>query len=257
MPIKQDSGLEPVSSAACTASQSAAARRCTITLLLPILNEIEGLKATIPLIDRALFDEVVVIDGGSTDGSVEYAYTEGLTVVSQLRQGLHFAVLDIVNAIDSDYVVEFSPDGNCLPDKLTALVDLLHRGYDLVVVSRYLGSAQSHDDHLLSTFGNWLFTRLIGLLGRAPVTDSLNIYRGFRREIVLNDDFERLLQGPVFEPLVTGIVLLQGLRYAEIPGDEPERIGGLTKRSIVYNGSCILLMVIRLYLRKVFSLVTR
>lgn len=225
--------------------------RATVVLLLPVLNEVDGLKATLPHIDRSLFDEIIVIDGGSTDGSVEYAYAEGLTVVRQLRRGLHVAVFDIINAIDCDYVVEFSPDGNCLPDRLSGLVDLLHRGYDLVVVSRYLDAARSYDDHFLSALGNRLFTWMTRLLGRAPVTDALNIYRGFRRDIVLYEDFERLMRGPVLEPLVTGLALLHGLRYAETSGDEPKRIGGETKRSIVYNGSCILWMLMRLYLRKI------
>ena len=115
-----------------------------------------------------------------------------------------------------------------------------------------LGAAHSYDDHFLSAFGNRLFTWMMRLLGQAPVTDALNIYRGFRRDIVLHDEFERLMRGPVLEPLVTGLALLQGLRYTETSGDEPERIGGQTKRSIIYNGSCILLMLMRLYVRKVF-----
>ena len=83
-----------------------------------------------------------------------------------------------------------------------------------------------------------------------PVTDALNIYRIWRREIALDPDFEFYLRGPVLEPLVTGYCGLKGLRSAEIPGDEPPRIGGATKRSIVYNGSMVLLMIVRLYLRK-------
>ena len=80
------------------------------------------------------------------------------------------------------------------------------------------------------------------------------IYRGYSRKIVLDPDFEFYLKGPVFEPLVTGICALRGLRATEIPGDEPKRIGGVTKRGIFYNGSLVLLMVIRLYLRKFFNL---
>ena len=45
----------------------------TITLLLPTLNEIVGFKAIFPKIDTNLFDKILVIDGGSTDGTVEYA----------------------------------------------------------------------------------------------------------------------------------------------------------------------------------------
>ena len=43
-----------------------------ITLVIPTLNEIEGLKITIPRIDQSLFEEILVIDASSTDGTVEY-----------------------------------------------------------------------------------------------------------------------------------------------------------------------------------------
>lgn len=195
-----------------------------------------------------------MIDGGSTDGSIEYAYAQGLTVISQLRPGLHFAVYDIIRVLDSDYVVEFSPDGNCKPELLPALVEFLRRGNDLVVASRYLGGAKSYDDHFVSAFGNWMFTRIMRPLSQYEITDSLNIYRGFRRNIVFDQDFERYLTGPVLEPLVTGLCAIRNLKIAEISGDEPKRIGGATKRSVIYNGSCVLLLVIRLYLQKFLGL---
>src|SRR5437879_1967011 len=80
---------------------------------------------------------------------------------------------------------------------------------------------------------------------RFPITDALNIYRGYDRKILLDPDFEHFLRGPVLEPLVTGMCGLRGLKSVEIPGDEPVRIGGITKRSIIYNGSMVLLMVAR------------
>jgi len=63
-----------------------------------------------------------------------------------------------------------------------------------------------------------------------------------------------MLRGPVFEPLVTGVCNLHGLKICEIPGDEPARIGGASKMRPFYNGSCILWMVTRLYLKKLFGL---
>ncbi len=91
-------------------------------------------------------------------------------------------------------------------------------------------------------------------LAKFPITDALNIYRGYKREIILDPDFGYYLNGPCLEPLVTGMCALRGLSVVEIPGDEPMRIGGVTKRSILYNGSIVLLMVIRLYLRKLLGL---
>jgi hypothetical protein len=121
-------------------------------------------------------------------------------------------------------------------------------------VSRYLDHAVSEDDHAVSALGNWMFSRLMRPLAHFPVTDALNIYRGYRREIMLDPDLEFYMKGPVLEPLITGICALRGLSAAEIPGDEPLRIGGVTKRSIVYNGSLVLLMIVRLYVRKFLGL---
>ncbi len=228
--------------------------RRTIALLLPTLNELQGLKATVPFMDRSLFDEVYVVDGGSTDGTLEYAWSMGLTLASQLRPGLHHAVYDIALALPYDLIIEFSPDGNCKVEQLRELVSKLREGYDHVVVSRYLEHAVSEDDHAITAFGNWMFSRLMRPLAKFPITDALNIYRGYSRDILLDPDFELYLKGPVLEPLVTGVCALQNRRAAEIPGDEPVRIGGVTKRSILYNGSLVLLMIVRLYIRKFLGL---
>ena len=233
-----------------TSAGGAETKQRTIALLLPTLNELDGLKATVPFIDRSLVDDIVVIDGGSRDGTVEYAMEMGLTVVSQLRRGLHFAIYDIAHALPHDCLIEFSPDGNCKVEQLRELVAKLREGYDMVVVSRYLEHAVSEDDHAISAFGNWMFSRMMRPLARFPITDALTIYRGYNREIILDPDFGFYMKGPVLEPLVTGMCALRGLIGAEIPGDEPVRIGGETKRSIIYNGSLILLMIVRLYLRK-------
>jgi hypothetical protein len=98
-----------------------------------------------------------------------------------------------------------------------------------------------------------VFSRVFRWLGDFPMTDVLSMYRGFRCDIVRSHDFERYLLGPVLEPLVSGICAINGLRMAEIPGIEPNRVGGINKKYIPYNGSCILLMFIRLLLRRLFG----
>jgi len=229
-------------------------RRRTIALLLPTLNEVQGLKILVPHIDRSLVDDIIVVDGRSKDGTVEYAMSAGLTVVTQLRPGLQHAIFDVGRSLPHDYIIEFSPDGNCKVEQLPDLVAKIREGYDHVVVSRYLDHAVSEDDHLITAFGNWMFSRLMRPLANFTVTDALNIYRGYRREILLDPDFEFYMRGPVLEPLITGMCALRGRSATEIPGDEPVRIGGVTKRSILYNGTMILVMICRLYLRKFLGL---
>ena len=73
-----------------------------------------------------------------------------------------------------------------------------------------------------------MFTKLVNQFGDQKVTDSLNIYRGFRINKFICEDMLNLLDGPVFEPLVT-IWALKTTKIVEIPGDEPKRIGGEKK----------------------------
>jgi glycosyltransferase involved in cell wall biosynthesis len=222
----------------------------TVTLLLPTLNEIEGLKLVVPQLDRDLVDDILVLDGGSTDGTVEYAHEQGLRVERQRRKGLGPGIFDAVYEMKTSHVIEFSPDGNCLVEALPELVARIREGYDMVMVSRYLPPAKSQDDTFLTGIGNFLFTRMFRMLGSFPITDVLGMYRGYRCDIVRNYDFEHYLYGPVLEPLVTAICSVNGLSMMEIPGDEPLRVGDESKMSIPYNGSCILLMFVRLFIRK-------
>ena len=90
-----------------------------------------------------------------------------------------------------------------------------------------------------------MFTKLVNQFGDQKVTDSLNIYRGFRINKFICEDMLNLLDGPVFEPLVTIWALKNNYKIVEIPGDEPKRIGGEKKMRIFYNGFCILRMIKR------------
>lgn len=225
----------------------------TITLLLPTLNEINGFKKIFPNINRDLFDDILVVDGGSTDGTVQYAQENNLRIIFQKKKGLAAAVMEAMDEIRTDYVIEFSLDGNCMVEQLPELVQSLHAGADLAIVSRYLPPAKSFDDNPITAFGNWMFTRLIRGLGKFQITDSLTIYRGFHKKIIEYPEFKKCLYGPVFEPLTSAVALARNLKVVEIPGDEPKRIGGISKMSVSYNGSCILWMIIKMYFYKLFS----
>jgi len=225
----------------------------TVTLLLPTLNEVDGIRKIFPLIDKSLVDDILIVDGGSTDGTVEFAIENNIRIMSQIRKGLSEGVSDAISTLKTDCVIEFSLDGNCMVEQLPELVERLKQGYDVVVVSRYLPPAKSYDDGIITAFGNFMFTRMIRWLGKFPITDSLTIYRGFDINVTKLPEFQRCLYGPVFEPLISAVAAARNLKVFEIPGDEPARIGGVSKMSVTYNGSCILLMIVRMYWFKWFG----
>lgn len=214
-----------------------------ITLLIPVLNEIEGMKKILPRIKREWVEEVIVMDGGSTDGSFEYAQSLGFTTVRQKSKELMNAYREGLEIATGDVILPFSPDGNSVPERIPDLVRKMWEGYDMVIVSRYCNGAKSEDDSLISAFGNWMFTKLINFLFKGHYTDSLVMFRAWKREIVETFQIELTIAG--FEPQLSIECAKRKLKVAEIPGDEPKRIGGQTKKRTFAAGWAILVLILK------------
>jgi len=197
------------------------------------LNEIEGLKVILPRIPTDGLYEVIVVDGGSTDGSIEFAESFGFQVVRQQSKGIVNGIKEGFAALSGDVIIQFTPDNNMIPEKIPELIAKMEEGYDMVVVSRYLPPAKSQDDHLISGFGNWMFTTLVNVLFRTKYTDVLGFYRGYRIALLEELDLEIKLS---IDTQLNIRCAKREKKVAEIPGDEPPRIGGQSSRSIIGNG---------------------
>lgn len=225
------------------------------TLFVPTLNELNGLKAIMPRVKREWVDQILVVDGGSTDGTVGYVKEQGWDLHVQKEKGLHRAYAEAWPLIEGDGVITFSPDGNCIPEAIPELTAKMEEGYDMVVASRYLGSAKSEDDGLVTAFGNWLFTRvLINGLHGGSYTDAFNIYRAYRTKLYYELKLDRRASYSVekiwstvigVEPLLSTRAVKAGCRLGEIASDEPARIGGEAKLQVVRWGGAYLFQILR------------
>jgi glycosyltransferase involved in cell wall biosynthesis len=218
----------------------------TTTLLLPTLNEIESLRVIAPQLRREWVDEIIVVDGGSTDGTIEYARANGLRVMSQSQRGYGQGMREGMRAAKGDIVVEFTPDGNSVPADIPRIIQKLHEGYDLVIGSRYLPGAKSEDDDWLTALGNRLFTGSVNLLFGVRYTDALVGFRAYRRAAALTLDLDA--KGLSW-PCQSSIRFARaGLRVAEIPACEPPRIGGSRKMRPFATGLEICRLILRDFL---------
>lgn len=218
------------------------------TLLLPTLNEIEGMKAIMPRVNPKWVDEILVIDGGSVDGTIEYAKAQGYRIIHQKSKGITRAYHEAMPHVRGDVVIAFSPDGNSVPEIIPDLVKEMEKGYDMVIVSRYLREAKSEDDDLVTAFGNWMFTTIINVAFGGHYTDTLVMFRAFRKEIVetIHPDLPRA----GLEPILSVRCAKLKRKVSEIPGSEPKRIGGIRKMSPILNGLDIVRLIIRERLTK-------
>ncbi|MBM4344108.1 MAG: glycosyltransferase family 2 protein [Deltaproteobacteria bacterium] len=207
----------------------------TVDLILLVLNEIDGLRAVLPQVPREFFNRVMAVDGGSTDGSVEFLQEQGVEVVNQSRRGRGQAFSLGVAASTAEAFVFFSPDGNEDPADLPKMVAFLRDGADLVIASRMCAGAVNEEDSQLLKPRRWVNNAfnlaLNALFNPRPraafVTDSINGYRGLRRSALpavepFPDDY-------TVEYRMTARALQAGLRVVEFATHERDRVGGETK----------------------------
>jgi glycosyltransferase involved in cell wall biosynthesis len=226
-----------------------------VTLIIPTLDEIDGMKVIMPRILKDWYDQLIILDGGSTDGTIEYAKEQGYFVHIQKKFGFRNAYTEVLPYIDGDVVLTFSPDGNSIPELIPRLVEKMKDGYDMVIASRYLDGAKSEDDDFITSFGNWFFTRTVNFLYDARYTDAMGIFRAYKTRLIYDLELhkdegyktaERLFNTNIsWEPLLSVRAAKRKLKVAEIPGDEPPRIGGERKLKIFKWGAAYYFQFLR------------
>ena len=218
-----------------------------ISLLIPIISEEEGIKLIMPRINNNWVDQILFVDGGSTDNSIKICNEMGYEVISQKEKGLNAAYRESWDKLTGDIVITFSPDNNSIPEKIPELVSKMKESnYDMVIVSRYMENAKSYDDSILTTFGNWFFTKSINLLFKGNYTDSMGMYRAYKKDVFYNLNLHKESSYKYYEmffftkigvePLLSIRAAKANLKIGEIPGDEPKRIGGTSKLQLIRWG---------------------
>jgi len=204
------------------------------TLLVPTLNEFESMQIIMPRIKKEWVDEILVVDGGSDDGTVEYSKKNGYKVISPKVKGLTAQLNEGFKIAKGEIIMMFSPDGNSIPELIPSLIKKMQEGHDMVIVSRYAKGAKSFDDDFFTRIGNFMFTKMVNLFFRAKYTDVLVIFRAFRKDIL------KKIKIDVTEDIDLQLSIKcakKKLRVADIPGDEPKRVGGERKISVLGTGS--------------------
>lgn len=218
------------------------------TLVILTRNEIEGVTALFDHIPFSATDECLVVDGGSTDGTVEYFHARGIRVIGQKIPGRGEAFRIAARESTGDHLIFFSPDGNEDPADIPRFMEKLNEGYDMVIGSRFLPEGANEDDELLLPWRLWAnrgFTILANMLWGGRLTDSINGYRAIRKAV-----FQRLNpDGPgyVIEYQLSIRALKLGLRVAEIPTREGQRIGGESGSKSIPTGLLFLRFLFREY----------
>jgi glycosyltransferase involved in cell wall biosynthesis len=202
-----------------------------------VLEDLYGSIAELPNVDF----EVIVVDDRSTDRTAAIAESFGARVVHTagasgkglaLRRGFAEATGDILVMMDADY--------SHRPEDLHRFLAALTGPVGLVIGSRVVGGSEEYTH--IRALGNVFLSATLGLCTGRYLSDALNGYKAFRREVFTAFDYT----SSAFEIEIELIAnaLRHGYLVTEVISHERARAGGEAKSRVIRHGTRFLLRIL-------------
>jgi len=209
-----------------------------VTAVVPAKNEVETIARVVEGC-RRYAGEVIVVEGGSTDGTAEVAAAAGARVIRDPGLGKGAALRCAVEAVRTPICVFIDADGSHDPIDIPLLVAPIKDGSaDHVGGSRLLGgSDELHGggDEFLRLAGSAFITYLINRRFGALLSDSQNGFRAIRTEVFRSLALRS--RHTTIEMEMIMATLAAGFRIAEVPTHERPRAAGFSKISLSRPGT--------------------
>jgi hypothetical protein len=210
----------------------------TTSLVIPTWNEAENIGPVLKQLTH--FDDIVLVDALSDDGTVEIArrVRPDLRLVERAPAGKGDALRAGFAEATGDIIVIMDADGSMDPGEIDVFVAMIGVGFDLVKGSRLAVGGGSHDLTLIRHLGNAALCKVANSLFGTQWTDLCYGYLAFRRDCLPRmaltaDGFE-------IESQILAHAAMAGLRIAEIPSIEMPRLTGESHLNARRDGTRIL-----------------
>src|SRR5947209_3216820 len=204
--------------------------RPLVALVIPTLNEEEAIGGVVASVPRAVVDDIIVVDSGSTDRTVENARAAGARIVGLRERGYGRACRAGANAgRDCDIIAFIDGDGSDCPELIRLVVEPIAEGrYDFVIGSRRRGERERGSMAAHQLFAGWLIGGAIRLLYGVQYTDMCP-FRAIRRAALMRLPMREDTYGWNLEMQMRAA--RAGLRILEVPVAHRRRAGGTSKVS--------------------------
>jgi glycosyltransferase involved in cell wall biosynthesis len=211
----------------------------SVSVVIPTKNEASNIAWVLEQIP-AWVAEIVLVDGHSTDGTVEVAtrVRPDVVVVEQVPAGKGAALQAGFAAATGDIIVMLDADGSMNPREINRYVALLASGFDLVKGSRFMSGAASTDITLIRHLCNNLLLSLTNLLHRTRFTDLCYGYCAFRRDVL--DELQLTATGFEVETQLIVRACMARLSITEVPSLESTRRNGQSNLRTFRDGGRVL-----------------
>jgi hypothetical protein len=212
-----------------------------VSVVVPTLNEAKNLPLVLPRIPLDLVDEVILVDGRSTDNTVEVARTilPSIKVVLEPKRGKGAAMTAGYRAATGDIISVIDADGSNDPREIPRFLRALVEGADFVKGSRFAHHGGTTDMPRYRQWGNAAFVMASNLLFGCKFTDLCYGYHAFWRyclDIIDTSEFD----GFEIDTALYLRAVRERLRIVEVPSFEGYRFYGVGKLQTIPDGFRVL-----------------
>ena len=224
--------------------QSAQTPGCTLSVVVPALNEEDGIATIIEriqaqrasLIDVGVADlEIIVVDDGSHDRTPEIAASyAGVRLIRHTGNRGYGAAIKTGFAHAAGELLAFTDaDGTYPPERFADLCRVaLREDADIVVGSRRSG--EPSEMPRVRRVGNFVWSNLVSVIGNHRVADPASGMRVIRHSALRQ--LYPLPDGLNFTPVMSTRSVHENLKVIEVPIAYTERLGR-SKLSVVRDGT--------------------
>jgi len=214
-----------------------------VCILIPTLNESPTIGTVVREFKALGYNQILVIDGKSTDNTVKAAREAGATVRTQSGKGKGNAIIEAFEVIEQPYILMLDGDGTYSAKDAEKMLTPLFLGFDQVIGDRLI-NAEEGSFSRINLLGNHMLNLLFKVAHSRDLHDILSGYRAFTRLALQQMHLKET--GFEIETEISVEAVRNGQRVMVVPIRYLRRPGTATKLSPFHDGIKIVSTIYRL-----------
>lgn len=215
-----------------------------VSIIIPTLNEEKNVAGILEkIIGDGKYKEIIVVDGGSSDRTVDICRRYTNRVFTQTGNGKGDAIREAVKRCREEYVMVIDGDGSHNVDEIDLFIDAFSENADLVKGSRFMRNGYTYDMEAVRKIGNFLFVTLTNIFFRSSFSDICYGFIGFRKNVFYN--LRTKENGFAIDTEIIIRSKKKGYKIVEVPSIEYPRNSGKSYLQVLPDGFRIIRVILR------------